>query len=156
MLHIICIDDALIFTLIHHAIMASALIIFDAYHTKHKYLSRNLVEILVFIITAQNHTQNKKRLGLTYPSHFLSAADRGRTGTGISSHGILSPGRLPIPPQRHICNRHYYIIICIICQWYRRIFLHLYHRDYFFSVDILTTRSYILSRASVFANALRL
>ena len=26
------------------------------------------------------------------------AQGRGRTGTGISSHGILSPGRLPIPP----------------------------------------------------------
>ena len=30
-----------------------------------------------------------------------SAGDRGRTGTGISTHGILSPGRLPIPPRRH-------------------------------------------------------
>ena len=30
------------------------------------------------------------------------ADDRGRTGTGITSHGILSPGRLPIPPHRHL------------------------------------------------------
>ena len=28
------------------------------------------------------------------------AGDRGRTGTGITTHGILSPGRLPIPPLR--------------------------------------------------------
>ena len=28
------------------------------------------------------------------------AGDRGRTGTGITTHGILSPGRLPIPPRR--------------------------------------------------------
>lgn len=56
---IICIDDALIFALIDQTIIASVFIIFDAYHTKHKYLSRNLVEILVFIITAQNHTQNR-------------------------------------------------------------------------------------------------
>ena len=30
------------------------------------------------------------------------AADRNRTGTGITTHGILSPGRLPVPPLRHI------------------------------------------------------
>ena len=29
------------------------------------------------------------------------AGDRGRTGTRGKSHGILSPGRLPIPPHRH-------------------------------------------------------
>ena len=28
------------------------------------------------------------------------AGNRGRTGTGITTHGILSPGRLPIPPCR--------------------------------------------------------
>ena len=33
---------------------------------------------------------------------FLSAADRNRTGTGIATHGILSPGRLPVPPLRHL------------------------------------------------------
>ena len=32
---------------------------------------------------------------------FTGADDRGRTGTGITSHGILSPGRLPVPPHRH-------------------------------------------------------
>ena len=31
-----------------------------------------------------------------------NAADRNRTGTGITTHGILSPGRLPVPPLRHI------------------------------------------------------
>ena len=30
------------------------------------------------------------------------AADRNRTGTGITTHGILSPGRLPVPPLRHM------------------------------------------------------
>ena len=35
---------------------------------------------------------------------FLNAAGRGRTGTGITTHGILSPGRLPIPPLRRIHN----------------------------------------------------
>ncbi len=29
------------------------------------------------------------------------AADRNRTGTGVAPRGILSPLRLPIPPQRH-------------------------------------------------------
>ena len=28
------------------------------------------------------------------------AGDRGRTGTILSYHGILSPGRLPVPPHR--------------------------------------------------------
>ena len=30
------------------------------------------------------------------------AGSRGRTGTRVESHGILSPGRLPIPPFRHV------------------------------------------------------
>ena len=29
------------------------------------------------------------------------AGDRGRTGTILTYHGILSPGRLPVPPHRH-------------------------------------------------------
>ena len=31
-----------------------------------------------------------------------NAGHRARTGTILSYHGILSPGRLPIPPLRHI------------------------------------------------------
>ena len=30
----------------------------------------------------------------------FGAGNRGRTGTRLTSHGILSPGRLPIPPFR--------------------------------------------------------
>ena len=30
------------------------------------------------------------------------AGDRDRTGTILSYHGILSPGRLPVPPHRHL------------------------------------------------------
>ena len=30
----------------------------------------------------------------------VGAGDRGRTGTILSYHGILSPGRLPVPPHR--------------------------------------------------------
>ena len=30
------------------------------------------------------------------------AGSRGRTGTKLTFHGILSPGRLPIPPFRHM------------------------------------------------------
>ena len=33
-------------------------------------------------------------------SRLFYAADRNRTGTGITTHGILSPGRLPVPPLR--------------------------------------------------------
>ena len=32
----------------------------------------------------------------------IGAGSRGRTGTRNKSHGILSPGRLPIPPFRHV------------------------------------------------------
>ena len=33
----------------------------------------------------------------------FGAGDRGRTGTILSYHGILSPGRLPVPPHRQVC-----------------------------------------------------
>ncbi len=32
----------------------------------------------------------------------VGADGRDRTDTGIASHGILSPGRLPVPPHRHL------------------------------------------------------
>ena len=32
------------------------------------------------------------------------AGERGRTVTEITLHGILSPGRLPIPPFRHMTD----------------------------------------------------
>ena len=37
---------------------------------------------------------------LSTRQEFFSAADRNRTGTGITTHGILSPGRRPVPPLR--------------------------------------------------------
>ena len=40
---------------------------------------------------------------LLYPAIYeiwCGAGDRSRTGTILSYHGILSPGRLPIPPHR--------------------------------------------------------
>ena len=41
----------------------------------------------------------------TAPSRdIIGAGSRGRTGTRKKSHGILSPGRLPIPPFRHIAT----------------------------------------------------
>ena len=47
----------------------------------------------------------RKKKYPVYTEHLVktdTAAGRGRTGTGITTHGILSPGRLPIPPLRHI------------------------------------------------------
>ena len=35
-------------------------------------------------------------------SFILHAGDRNRTGTGITTHGILSPGRLPVPPRQPV------------------------------------------------------
>ena len=48
----------------------------------------------------QHEMQHKKIKPLKIKG-FSSAADRNRTGTGITTHGILSPGRLPVPPLRH-------------------------------------------------------
>lgn len=46
--------------------------------------------------------KNKRNaVNSTFLLLFTNAADRNRTGTGITTHGILSPGRLPIPPLRH-------------------------------------------------------
>ena len=45
---------------------------------------------------------------LLYPAIYLiwcGAGDRSRTGTILSYHGILSPGRLPIPPHRQNIKR---------------------------------------------------
>ena len=47
-----------------------------------------------------NKNENKKNSNLSIT--VFNAADRNRTGTGITTHGILSPGRLPVPPLRHM------------------------------------------------------
>ncbi len=39
---------------------------------------------------------------MSYPS--FHAGNRNRTGTGVTTHRILSPGRLPVPPHQHIFN----------------------------------------------------
>ena len=45
--------------------------------------------------------KNKRNaVNSTFLLLFTNAADRNRTGTGITTHGILSPGRLPVPPLR--------------------------------------------------------
>ena len=54
------------------------------------------------------------------------AGNRDRTGTILSYHGILSPGRLPVPPHRQNCPPGnlrpfsvrivYYITLCPVCQ----------------------------------------
>ncbi len=51
-----------------------------------------------------------------YCKSFFGAGNGNRTRTVLSHHGILSPGRLPISPFRHIGN----IIppICRFCQVY--------------------------------------
>lgn len=35
---------------------------------------------------------------------FFHAGNRNRTGTGVTTHRILSPGRLPVPPHQHMIN----------------------------------------------------
>ena len=53
---------------------------------------------------------------LLYPAIYeirCGAGDRSRTGTILSYHGILSPGRLPIPPHRQNIKR-YALTTCIL------------------------------------------
>ena len=44
----------------------------------------------------EGYTKNKN--GAKRSLLRFGARDRDRTGTGITTHGILSPGRLPVPP----------------------------------------------------------
>ena len=48
------------------------------------------------------HAMQHKIEKTPYLRGFFHAADRNRTGTGIATHGILSPGRLPVPPRRQM------------------------------------------------------
>ena len=43
---------------------------------------------------------------IVFFDHSGGAGDRDRTGTMLSHHGILSPGRLPVPPHRRDCAPH--------------------------------------------------
>ena len=61
--------------------------------------------------------KRKRQLSCRKLSFSFGADDRGRTGTGISSHGILSPGRLPIPPHRHVT---YNVTTDYIIQYFER------------------------------------
>ena len=45
---------------------------------------------------------NTNKIRLLAKADLFGAGDRGRTGTSITAHGILSPGRLPVPPHRQI------------------------------------------------------
>ncbi len=50
-------------------------------------------------------TKNKRNaVNSAFLLLLINAADRNRTGTGITTHGILSPGRLPVPPLRQLSN----------------------------------------------------
>ena len=54
---------------------------------------------------------------------YNGAGSRDRTGTRSKSHGILSPGRLPVPPFRHKCDRTssilpiHYSTSLLFCQY---------------------------------------
>ena len=50
------------------------------------------------------------------PLRYFGAGSRSRTGTVLSYHGILSPGRLPIPPFRHFVAMRYNTTHELFCQ----------------------------------------
>ena len=59
----------------------------------------------------------KKRnaVNSTFLLLFTNAADRNRTGTGITTHGILSPGRLPVPPLRQEMLKRFLRKAYVLC-----------------------------------------
>ena len=57
--------------------------------------------ILEFYLAYKNQKTSETQASLNIRGFFDNAGDRDRTGTGIATHGILSPGRLPVPPRRH-------------------------------------------------------
>ncbi len=58
---------------------------------------------LAFREAVKNKTnKNEKKKNSNLSITVFNAANRDRTGTGITTHGILSPGRLPVPPLRHM------------------------------------------------------
>ena len=62
------------------------------------------------------------------------AGDRSRTGTILSYHGILSPGRLPIPPHRQLIisvRAYYYITLYATCQPLISTFLKIFSTNLF-------------------------
>ena len=48
------------------------------------------------------YLKKRNAVSSTFLFSSTTAADRNRTGTGITTHGILSPGRLPVPPLRRM------------------------------------------------------
>ena len=62
------------------------------------------IDIFAYYMTCAQFCIKQKEPNLRLLS---TAADRNRTGTGITTHGILSPGRLPVPPLRHFFAVHY-------------------------------------------------
>ena len=54
------------------------------------------------ILLSRFVAKKRNAVNSTFLLLFTNAADRNRTGTGITTHGILSPGRLPVPPLRHM------------------------------------------------------
>ena len=59
------------------------------------------------VFKIKNQKNRRNAVKSTFLPLLINAADRNRTGTGITTHGILSPGRLPVPPLRHIYFRTY-------------------------------------------------
>ena len=76
---------------------------------KNKYKKIGELKILDFFnicINLNSYIRAKRRQSKNRQAQkrlpIFGAQGRGRTGTGITTHGILSPGRLPVPPLEHI------------------------------------------------------
>ena len=64
----------------------------------------------------------------------VGAGDRGRTGTILSYHGILSPGRLPVPPHRQAFHGLFRFLSVSVC-YYTTLFLScqaIWEKSFFF------------------------
>ena len=71
-------------------------------------LKKSVIAVPSISDTTHGRTPDRKALTPLYLRKFLRREaiikiiinDGNRTGTRLSSHGILSPGRLPVPPRR--------------------------------------------------------
>ena len=63
------------------------------------------------ILLSRFVAKKRNAVNSTFLPFLTNAADRNRTGTGITTHGILSPGRLPVPPLRQLSNCFLLLVI---------------------------------------------
>ena len=111
----------------HHARSAHHVPLAEHIVPKTKKQSNGLLSLLVAEVGFEPHdlrvmSPTSYQAALLRDIRKIGAGNGNRTRTMLSHHGILSPGRLPIPPLRRISawafglTPPYYIICFLFCQ----------------------------------------